>query len=101
MIPLATQRSPRFGGRIMSSVFGRAEFEVPLVYPRGTVKYTDEYMGLEVTMEECVVHGNLRVVFIEMIIVVVDTNDIKWPRTSLEELHCLMACGGVWPCSGH
>lgn len=52
-------------------------------------------------MEECVVDGNLRVIFIEMIIVVVDTNEIKWPRTSLEELHCLMARGRVWPCSEH
>lgn len=44
-------------------------------------------------IEEYVADGNLRVIFMEMATVVADTIEIKWPRTSLEELQYLMACG--------
>lgn len=61
----------------------------------------DKWMyGAGGQIEEYVADGNLRVIFMEMATVVADTIEIKWPRTSLEELQYLMACG-EWPCSGH
>lgn len=48
---------------------------------------------LEVKIEEYVADGNLRVIFMEVATVVADAIEIKWPRTSLEELQYLMACG--------
>lgn len=50
-------------------------------------------MVLEVRIEEYVADGNLRVTFMEMATEVADTTEIKWPRTSLEELQYLMAYG--------
>lgn len=41
------------------------------------------------------------VIFIEMVIVVVDANEIKGPGASLSELYCLMACEGEEPYSKH
>lgn len=43
-------------------------------------------MGLEARIEECVAGETLRAIFIEMAVVVVDTNEISRPRTSLEAL---------------
>lgn len=46
------------------------------------------YMSLEVRIEKCFIDRNLRVICIETVIVAGDTNEIKWPRTYLEELNC-------------